>query len=157
MEKKLSDLEAYTDFERAEWPVLRIGWLAMGLFLLAGVLGLFGTGLFTERTEGDATLSVRYERYLRYSMSSEINIHTSGLARDSSLWINSDYLKKAMITSVNPEPESMDQLDGMLRLKFASRFPSDITIYLQPEDWGRQELTIRLNGRKKTIKQFIYF
>ncbi|RXF72234.1 hypothetical protein [Arcticibacter tournemirensis] len=157
MDKDISSLEKDVPFEKSEWPVLRIGWILMGLFLVAGIFGIFGSGLYSEKVEGDRTFSVRYERYLRYSMHSEIHINTSRLGADSSIWINADYLNKIMITEISPEPESFDQVDGRMKMQFSSRLPSHITLHVEPVKTGNQSLTISVNGKKKTIHQYIYF
>lgn len=157
MDKDITSLEKNVSFEKSEWPVLRIGWVLMALFLVAGVLGLFGSGIFSKKVEGDKSLSVTYERYLRYSMQSEIYIQTSELGADSSIWINADYLNKLMITGISPEPESFDQVDGRMRMQFSSRLPSHITLHVQPVKAGGQSMTISLSGKKRIIHQYIYF
>ncbi|KAA8478537.1 hypothetical protein BDE36_2886 [Arcticibacter tournemirensis] len=157
MDKDISSLEKDVPFEKSEWPVLRIGWILMGVFLGAGVFGIFGSGIFSERVAEDGTLSVTYERYLRYSMHSEIQIKTSKLGADSSIWINADYLNKIMITRISPEPDSFDQVDGRMRIQFSSQNPSDITLHIEAVKTGDQNMTINVNGKKKTIHQYIYF
>ena len=149
-------IEENIDVERREWPVLRAGWVLMGLFVMAGIAGAFGEGLFTRTLCQNSHFSVTYDRFLRYSMNSEIVINASSLGADSSVYLNSDYLKKVKIEAISPQPEAV-KLDGKrMRLKFASRKPEDIILYLSPINRGSQQLTIELNGKKVSLKQFIY-
>lgn len=157
MEKHVNELEKALSFERSEWPVLRMGWALMGLFLFAGVLGVFGTGIFSRSKLTSGTFTINYDKYLRYSVSSEIEIETKGLGPDSSLWINSDYMERIKITEIFPQPKLIDQQKGQTQFKFSSRSPTEITLYIEPVEGGKQILSLRLNGTNKTVSQYIFY
>lgn len=157
MGSDIDALEKDLPFEKSEWPVLRIGWALMGMFLLAGILGFLGTGIFTEKKAATKDFVLHYDKYLRYSMSSEINLKTRGLGPDSSVFINSDYFRNVVMTEVNPEPATVDQSEGWMRFRFSSRTPTEITIHIQPIRSGKRNLKIRLDSSEVAVPQYIFF
>ncbi len=157
MERHVSDLEKDFEFQKIEWPLYRIGWVLMGVFLTLGAVGLFGHGIFSRKHVKQANFSIEYDRYLRYSVSTELVVNAGSLGKDSSLTINSDYLKKVKIDKILPEPKLMELSGKHIKLKFSDSKINEITFYLDPIDYGAQSLEIEINGNKKTVDQYIFF
>ena len=67
--RRVGDLEIGQglDFQRREWAIQRIDWMAMLLVLAAVLLGLFGRGVFGSVTasESDGSLHFAYDRFDR--------------------------------------------------------------------------------------------
>ena len=59
------DIEQDLSFQHREWRRERIGWVVIGLILLAGLLGLFGHHPFARATSQTAKgqLTVEYDRF----------------------------------------------------------------------------------------------
>jgi hypothetical protein len=53
--------------QRREWRVDRVGWVVMGLILVAGLLGVWGGGLLgsVTATGSDGRVLVDYDRFVR--------------------------------------------------------------------------------------------
>lgn len=62
---RLPGLERSLSFHRKEWIFQRLGWAAMGLFLLAAALGLLGPGGLSRAQAGGPPLRVEYDRFGR--------------------------------------------------------------------------------------------
>ncbi|WP_207428868.1 hypothetical protein [Pedobacter sp. SYSU D00535] len=157
MEKHISCLEDSLETEKKEWPILRAGWMLMGVFLLLGILGLFGSGIFSRRTVETSEFRMEYDRYLRYSMSSELVINAASLGSDSSISLNYDYVKTVKIDKIVPEPESVKFEKDKVLFKFSSAKGNNIVFYLVPINQGAQRLVVELNGSRKEVSQYIYF
>ena len=60
-------LDQDLDFQRRSWRLQRLGWSAMGVTVLAALLGLFGTGPLSSATVSsqDEALTLQYNRFWR--------------------------------------------------------------------------------------------
>ncbi|WP_207420472.1 hypothetical protein [Desertivirga brevis] len=157
MQKDTLALEKDLAIEKKEWPILRAGWIFMGLIVAGGAMGLFGGGFLSHTRVSHAGLSIQYDKLLRYSLSSKIIIEANKLSKDSSILVNSDYTKKIKIEEVTPEPESVKLEGQKIRYKFHSRRSDNIVFYLKPIGRGEQRLLLEFNGFKLDIHQFIFF
>lgn len=157
MEKHSKDIEKDFRIQQLEWPVLRVGWWLMGVFLILGVLGLFGSGKISWKTDESGWATIKYERYLRYSMPTQILIYPKGPLKDSSVYINADYLEKIHIEHIVPEPVSMTFSGDRLQVKFDSPHIKVLVFYIEPEERGPQLLQIGIGAQSKNFDQYIYF
>jgi hypothetical protein len=157
MEKDLSIVERDFEFQRRQWPFYRAFWILMALFLTAGLAGLFGDGILSEKKIEEADFSIEYEKYLRVRKSSELIINVKELGEGSSISINKDYIEKIEIDKISPEPESVEARGGQLIYKFAGVNNSTVIFYLDPVKKGFQKLELIIKGKKSTFDQYVYF
>ena len=54
-----------TRFQKREWVWQRAGWVALALFLLAGLAGVFGAGPLANVTVRNAAGEFEYQRFVR--------------------------------------------------------------------------------------------
>lgn len=156
--KKAADLvEQEYGFLEKEWRTLRIGWFALVLFVLAGVLGLFGDGPLSKVTSETSIGVVRYERFLRHSSPSAIIIESELPLNDSSVYINRNYLKSVKIEQIEPRPVSASLTGDRVRFRFGSRESRQIIFHISPyQGSGTQPLELGISGKKEVFNQFIY-
>src|SRR5690606_29061098 len=140
-----------------EWPVFRVGWVIMAVFLITGIAGLFGSGALSERKEENTEASVEYEQLLRYSVESKVFILLKKPLADSTLSINADYIKAMKIDKVIPEPIAMELNDSMLKYRFANTDIEEISLILKPIDIGKKQLKLHINGTESVFNQYIFF
>lgn len=150
-------LENQLEVEKAEWPFLRIGWVLMGVLVLMGALGLFGGGVLSYAEVGDNAVRIKYDKFLRYSLNSEIVINAARLSSDSSLSINSSYVDKIKIEEILPQPQSVIHEGEKLRIKFNSIRGNNVILYIKPMRRGSQTLELDVNGLSFKMNQFIFF
>src|SRR5690606_11954318 len=139
MEDAIKSIEKEYKFQKIEWPVFRVGWVIMAVFLITGIAGLFGSGALSERKEENTEASVEYEQLLRYSVESKVFILLKKPLADSTLSINADYIKAMKIDKVIPEPIAMELNDSMLKYRFANTDIEEISLILKPIDTGKKQ------------------
>jgi len=157
MEDAIKSIEKEYKFQKIEWPVFRVGWVIMAVFLITGIAGLFGSGALSERKEENTEASVEYEQLLRYSVESKVFILLKKPLADSTLSINADYIKAMKIDKVIPEPIAMELNDSMLKYRFANTDIEEISLILKPIDTGKKQLKLHINGTESVFNQYIFF
>lgn len=157
MKKMADSIEDEYKFQQVEWPVYRIGWVIMALFLLAGLFGIFGTGIISRKSKQGTQMAIDYDRYLRYSVKTTVHIKLKHRLSDSTLAINASYIKAMKVDKIVPEPSSMILNDNKLIYKFASSSIQQVSFFIEPIRPGSQYLEIYVGGIKNTINQFVFF
>ncbi len=153
------------DFQRREWLVERVGWAAMALLILAGLLGLLGGGPLARATAGDrgGPVWLEYDRFERYRSPATLRLHLSarqwpeGRAR---VRLSREYLEGVQVERVVPEPESIeagpDWFTYVLRVTDPTRPPA-VTFDVKPERLWRLEGRIGLaDGPELRFGQLVY-
>jgi hypothetical protein len=164
---RVGDLEVGQDleFERRMQKVQRAGWAVMALVVLAALLGLFGTGLFSKAHIGreDAPLRLEYDRCLRYQAPQRLRVRLdSGAARQGKvrLWISDDYLERVQIARIYPQPEGVELGPDGQTFTFQTEDltePATVMFYVVPERVGSLPGRMRLvGGDLLSFRQFVY-
>ncbi|MCM8748094.1 hypothetical protein NET02_02945 [Thermomicrobiaceae bacterium CFH 74404] len=165
--RRVGDLEIEEDleFQRAMWRVQKIGWVVIGIIVVAALLGLFGNGPLSRAVAGQAGLRFRveYERFARYKapMSMTIRIEP-GVAQQGRVrvWVAREYLEAIAIQQIVPEPvEVLSQEDGttyVIQVADPSK-PASVTFDAQPDQFGLQTIRIQVqDGQPLRFRQLIY-
>lgn len=145
MEKTGSiELERNDSFERRQWKVQHVAWVAMSLLIVAAMLGVFGSGPLSSATAGNsATIAVDYERFIRHTGEGDIAIAVAGgqaVAGEVAVWINAEWLGANQVLVISPEPAAF--LAGADRhiYVFAVDDPAqgfEVGIRFTPREMGR--------------------
>lgn len=150
------------EHEKRSWLVKRIAWIVMTLAVLAALAGAAGSGPLSHRVlaqPGDS-LSVEYERWIRFTGPHELVVHLAPGAGDSArVWLGRDYLEAMEIENVVPEPERVEA--GTDRLVFVFPLvspgnPTGVTFHLKPHHIGPTTATVGREGRPPLrFRQFV--
>lgn len=121
LSERYADLELEHDisFQRKDWAAQRIGWVIMGLVVLAAMLGLLGgSGPLSSAVavSDDGSLRVEYLRFIHLLEPNQIQLEIERPSGTDELRIgvNNAYLNYFSIDSVLPEPDHVEASDGML-------------------------------------------
>lgn len=144
---RVGDLEIAEDieFQRHQWAAQRIAAIGMAAVIILAALGLFGTGVLSAATVGDADgpLSLDYERFVRREGQATLAFR---IAPDQvsggqiQLWIDAGYMSAIDVEQVTPEPADVQTQGDRLVFVFtatASTGPHAIAISMRPQDMGR--------------------
>ncbi|WP_375417979.1 hypothetical protein [uncultured Hymenobacter sp.] len=163
------DLELDHDekFQSRSYRVQVVAWVLLLLFLVAGVLGIFGSGPLSDAEAGRSgdVIRAEYERFGRLDtpLLTKVFVGRGGADADGRvrLWVSKNYLDQVAGEQITPLPEATltaaDHSVFVFQLTDAQQ-PVDVVFYLNTETMGRLHGQIGLVGRPDTlqIKQFIY-
>ena len=164
--QRVGDLEVAQDleFQRREWVAERIGWTLMLVLAVAGLLGLFGTGLLASaRASGPGGLVLEYGRFERFNAPAEIDFHVppEAVAEDGTFTIAvaRDYLEAVQVETITPEPSEVRAEGEWLTHVFSSDAPDvvDVFFHLQHDAICPRQLRVRLgDAEPMVVGQFVY-
>ena len=108
--RRHGDLEIDHDprFQERVWAWQRAMWASIGAVLLLASLGLFGGGIFGRISLAgpDGRLRVECDRFARREGPAELELEfRPGPGGESRIWLNQDYLDRATVERVSPDPE----------------------------------------------------
>jgi hypothetical protein len=160
-EHKRLQLDDDNDFQRREWRVQRIGWLGLAAFVLAALLGVFGSGPLSHAVVRASGLAVEYERFVRADAQSLLTIELPPSDTASTeLRISRDYVDAVDITQMWPEPSISELREGDAVFLFErpapARTPTTVTIEFKPRTMGRPTATLRSGAATVTFTQLTY-
>ena len=159
LDARIGDLDPSRDesIQRTFWQLQRVGWGVMALVLLAGLLGLFGTGpLSRTRSDPLAPLWAEYDRFGRRAGSEEIRVYLKPVgdrADHATFWVDRRFLDSVQVERIAPEPAT-SRLDGdRVIFEFDRRPPASasrteaVSIRYRPESWGVLPVRLGVEGR----------
>ncbi len=159
-------LQIPVDFElqRRAWRFERIGWLVMGLVLLAAALGLFGRGLFSTATAvcPSGRLSIDYPRAWRIQspLTLTLRLDPAPSSPTVQLWIEDAFLARAALEQITPPPERVTLGGGRLTYSFGvgpDPGPAVVEVRISPELPGPLPWRLGLAGEPGVrFSQFIH-
>lgn len=140
---------------RRQWRAQAVTGALTVLVLLLALLGLFGTGPLSWATAtGDAgLLEVDYERFLRHTGHAELQVHVEAQAARGGTFeivIDRDYLDRFQVTSVTPQPDSVEALAGRVQFTFLAGSPAadlDVSFAVRPQGLWRQHGEVLVPGQ----------
>jgi len=144
-------------FQRREWKIQRVGWLAMALVIIAALLGVFGTGPLSSATIEGEGLRLEHERLCRLQRGTQLRFTIGETGDPVRLLIGGEYLDSVMIDRITPEPAKAEAVSDGVVFQFAVQGPAAVTFHLTPKKFGSVSGKARL-GQAAPISftQFIY-
>ncbi len=147
------------------WRIQRVAWVFMGFLALAGILGLFGQGLYSTRESGTPSTpaTIRYDTFVNREAPAtlRIELHPSavngGVAQVS---LNRPYTDSIRITSIHPQPVRVAATRDRWTFTFAtpdSQAPGTLVFSYEPQKAGLIQGTLGIeNGKEMKFWQFCW-
>jgi len=163
-QQESADLEIGQDLEheKRSWLVQRAFSILMVLAILAALAGAVGSGPLSHRvlTQSGGSLSVEYERFIRFTGPHELVVRLAPAQGGSArVWLGRDYLEEMEIENVVPEPEHVEA--GADRLMYVFPLvspgnPTAVTFHLKPHHIGPTTATVGRDGEPPLrFRQFV--
>jgi len=164
---QVGDLQIRQDLEyqHRAWFWQRIGVAMMGLVILAAILGLFGGGLFSERTLGqvDSPLSLHYERFTRFQSQQTLRVNAISEPSNQNqlrIFISRSFADAMLFESINPPASKVEAAPEYLIYSFdvsSENRPVTVTFNLRTQRFGRLRGRIGLGtGHYLDFDQFVF-
>ena len=153
MERVITGLEIdeNIDLHITSWKIQPIVWALIGLFLLAGLAGFFGSGpLSTIKVQSERS-AIEFERFHRQGLILPLTITTRD--KDLFLALPLDFLSKCRMETMVPLPIRSYNQDGYMYYRFSG---STCILFLRPEAYGRQTVNARINNQYFHFSMLIY-
>jgi hypothetical protein len=159
-EHRRLQLDDDIDFQRRESRVQRIGWWCLSAFVLAALLGAFGSGPLSHAVAEASGLAVEYERFLRADARSLLTVELPASGTAAELSISRSYIDAVDITRMLPEPSVSELREGDAVFSFERRDTAPasmiVRIEFKPRTMGRPTATLRSGGATVTFTQLTY-
>jgi hypothetical protein len=133
-------------FQRREWRIQRVGWVAIAALLLAALVGLFGNGPLSRASATDGPLHVEYERFAHARTLTTLRITLRELKGESvRLAIDREYLDAMPIELIRPLPIRTVSAGREMLYEFAvAGSEAHITLDANPQQAGFAHGSIRI-------------
>lgn len=141
--------------ERA-WKAQPYAWLVIYLFVLAGILGLFGTGPLSRREVSKGEASIRYERVYRQGATARMDFFDASGTNPTVITFPMSFLSRFSVESIVPQPiETTISKSGMNYVFKGDAALKKITFYFMPGETGRLSTDILVNAHALKISNTI--
>jgi hypothetical protein len=145
------------NFQRREWKIQRVAWVAMALLIIAALLGVFGTGPLSSATIEREGLRLEHERFCRWQRGTDLRFTIGGTGDPVLLLLGSEYLDRVKIERITPEPGKVEAVSDGVVFQFFLQGPAAVTFHLTPKKFGLVSGKARLDQAAPiTFTQFIY-
>lgn len=163
--RQATELEVDEDlvFQRRDWLAQRIGWVFIGVMVLAALAGLTGSGPLSRTTRSDGRhLTVEYERFVRHGSRTAVTFRvapeavTHGRVR---IAIDRRFLAANDLQRLVPEPSVTRGHDDAVEFIYdvAPGTALQARWIVEPDELGSLSSSVRLNGGPALeITQFTY-
>jgi hypothetical protein len=125
--------------QNAFWTWERATWVVMAIILLIALTGLLAHGPLSERTVGDAGLSLTYERFQRVTALARLTARISVSSGDeANLMLSPAFAENFQISDIEPRPLRSTAGPGGLELVFQAPGAGELSlvIWAHPRSFG---------------------
>jgi hypothetical protein len=151
------EIDESLDLHIRAWKIQPIAWSVIGLFVLAGTLGLFGTGVLSKTSKQQGQVVIKYERFFRFGTPMKLEIRDESGIPETEVTFPSAYLSRFSVLSIVPQPDETEISGGQITYSFNSGTPGrQVFFYLEPQQPGTSEGAVRVNKEQIYLSQFIY-
>ena len=137
------EVDEHPTFERRWRYVVHAGSAVGALLVVAGVIGLFGTGPLAHATNvGAGGVQVEYDRFVRSTASTTIQVSVPRAAGQVQVALSQDYLDHADVSAVDPQAEHVTNLPDRRVYTVLQHGAGEVDIEVTPLTIGVRHLTI---------------
>jgi hypothetical protein len=155
-------VEQDLQFQHLEWRIEQIGKILVGLFLIAALCGVFGSGYLSRARAASpsASLIVDYDRFTRREGPSDVVVEASGQPHSElGIWFSETLVRQIKVEQITPEQVSTESSPS--RTKYIFRTGIDgktrVRFHVQPKNAGKMNCHIGVDGGEDvTFWSFVY-
>lgn len=156
------DVRRHDAFHRREMSLVRVGWVALSLFLAAGLLGLLGPGPLSSRTAVGprGLVEVEYQAMAHIEADDSLTLRFAPEAvEDGTIVVDlvGDWVHAVEWQGVTPQPAGESLVPNGLRLEFdaAGEGVTQVQIFFRPQALWRQSAVATVRGDAAAFHPFV--
>lgn len=148
-------------FQRTEWRVERVGWALLTLFLLAGLVGLLGTGPVSwgSVTSENRVIRLEYQRVTHLESDDSLTFALSPSAVEdgtATVHLTGEWLSSVDVTGIAPEPAEQVALPDGVALQFAvAEAPTTVAVTYRAQNFGSLSGSLAADGDRLSFTQLV--
>ena len=148
--------------ERVIWKLQHFAWALFAIIGAGALAGVFGSGPAARAKTQNASLSLEYERFLRYQAPSTLKVHVSDGAGSAlpAVWLAKEFVDHLEIESIYPTPEQVKVgPDRLIYVFNVAQTNGTVTMsfHFKPDGYGKTRGRLGLvGGPELKFEQFIY-
>jgi len=151
------EIDENIDLHIRSWKFQPIAWFFIGLFILLGAFGLFGTGWLSRAEYRMGTVTLKTERFFRREAPLQLVVRDEGRDSLTTVGFTPEFLHGSRIESINPEPEKTEYRNGLASYFFrGGPEPRQYTFHIIPETAGSLKGPVHVNDQKFDLRIFIF-
>ncbi|MBI5441601.1 MAG: hypothetical protein HY900_10380 [Deltaproteobacteria bacterium] len=163
--ERLGDLELEQDLPHQErmWRVQKVVWILLTLALVAGLVGLFGSGPLSAAKATGGGLDLDYQRFLRREAPTSLKVNVRGSPSEERilrLTLSREYLEGFMAEDILPQPLSTEAgaRNYVFEFKLAEPgSPTTVCFHLKAKKTGLLDAEVAVEGHSPVaFRQFVY-
>jgi hypothetical protein len=153
------------EYQRREWVIQRIGWMAMLLPLVAAFHGLLGNGPLTDApaSSSDGAVTIEYFRIARHHQPRTLSVTVAPDVVENGevkIWIDRAYADQFGLQNIVPDPDSADVEPDRVIYTFTTgqaNGPLTVTFSYNHDGFWRQHGRVGLiGGPTISFTQFLF-
>jgi hypothetical protein len=158
LEQVRHDLELDEDIQLASksYPIQRVGWFILYVFLLLALLGFFGKGIVSEKKSVVDDKEIRYEKFGRNQMPMNLELMIPQIRDSIIISIPQEYFKYVQLRSVNPQPSKQEINDRSYNFTFIGNGELRAFVEIEPKIYGRINFTVKAGETSLPVTQYFY-
>lgn len=146
---------------RRAWRLQHLGWAIIAAIVLAGAIGLFGSGPFSSTTRSAQGLSLEFDRFVRYQspFTLRIDIPVPAGSSQAELSLPRSYFDAIQIESMLPTPVQVLTEADAVSFLFAvvpSATSLSVSIHAEPTGVGLLRGELVAGGRSLPFTQLAW-
>ncbi|HYF71126.1 MAG TPA: hypothetical protein VD884_23520 [Ohtaekwangia sp.] len=138
------------------WIIQRVGWFIILILLVCAAIGLFGTGVLSEKTLIKEGSVITYEQFNRRENETHVEIVAREVSGNVLIHLPHGYLQSHDLKKITPEPAEYKSVNGSLLLVFPTEQQAFITLDIEPKEVGQMNNIITINQLDFGINEFIF-
>ncbi|MGM7666719.1 hypothetical protein [Microbacterium sp. A93] len=149
-------------FQRREWRFVRVGWAVLALFIVAGLLGLFGNGPLSDNstTSDSGHVSIDHQRIARNLADDTLVLRLSEeTVQDDqiTLRVTGSWVEDIDVSGIAPQPSTEYAIPGGVAYEFDVLEPGDLTatISFRATGYGSLDGRVAAGGDSVGFTQFV--
>lgn len=154
------DIDQPEKFLRHERAAQKAGVFVLTVFVVAGLLGVFGNGPLADATITSGTATIRFERFVRQTYRTHIDISVTGASTPLvTVRLPRTFLEKVDVLEIRP-PDALKRLEGesaTLEVPADDGYAAIVLLY-EPKDYGVLEADVVVGGQPPAhLWQIVFF